>query len=524
MCAEDASERLLTSVRQPRILEVNVPTISVGFETGPNVPGTQFTIKCVVQGQGCDAPAQGLSVEGVLPVQLSAVEGTVQGLGLDQSYSCFVETSFKDGGKVSYCEEAETLPGSVRVGLIFPSYPNATAFGVAEQDQICSNILSLQPEGVCSVLRVLSGSAVVLLEISYDDYRDAWSLALRLRDGQGVDETLAQGLQPPVEIAAMTVNPRLPDAENGFSLLSNGVTVACPDATVGSRGIVNGIVYTKVDEAQLRARVADELRWRSLENVCTTGVGNMSRLFDSTAFNRPIGSWDTSSVRNMSGMFYSASIFNEPIRDWNTSSVEDMSEMFSVAVAFNQSIENWDTSSVRDMSEMFFVAKAFNQPVGDWNTTSVEDMKGMFAGARVFNQEVGRWNTSSVKSMQGMFLDAMAFNQPIGDWDTSSVQTMLVMLSSASAFNQPIGDWNTSLVQTMGGMFASASAFNQSIGEWDTSSVVDMAEMFFNALSFDQNISQWDVDAVVKCAKFATGATSFTNAFKPTFINCNPAR
>lgn len=409
MTADGVPESLLASARKPRLLEVTLPNISLGFETGPNLSATLFTIKCVIRGQGCDGRAQGQSVKGVLPSQTTAVEGTVQGLGIEQVlHSCFVETSLRDDENTVFCQEVETLPGLLRVGLVFPSNPSA--FGTAaEQDQICENMLSLQPGGLCSLLHANE------LEVSYDDYRDAWSLAWKLRD------IVAQGLDPPAEIVALSLSPPLPNAANGFSLESNGVTVSCPKAAVGSTGIVNGTVYTKVDESQLRARASDEMRWGSLERICTSGIENMSRLFYNTAFNRPIGSWDTSAVRNMSELFFKANSFNQPIGEW-------------------------DTSSVVDMNAMFGFASNFNQIIGDWDTSSVQNMERMFLAARDFNKAIGEWNTSSVHTMRGMF------------------------------------------------------AYTQ---------------------TFDQSLINWDVDAVISCASFTSGVISFTNAFKPTFTNCN---
>ena len=74
--AEDA-DRLLTSVRDPLVLNATLPNITVGFKTGPNIPGTEFTIKCVLAGEGCDATPQGQSVNGYLPVKPAAVEGVL---------------------------------------------------------------------------------------------------------------------------------------------------------------------------------------------------------------------------------------------------------------------------------------------------------------------------------------------------------------------------------------------------------------------------------------------------------------
>ena len=50
-------------------------------------------------------------------------------------------------------------------------------------------------------------------------------------------------------------------------------------------------------------------------------VTNMAYMFRDTPFNQPIGSWNVSSVTNMSGHVFYGTPFNQPIGDWNVSSV-----------------------------------------------------------------------------------------------------------------------------------------------------------------------------------------------------------
>ena len=288
---------------------------------------------------------------------------------------------------------------------------------------------------------------------------------------------------------------------------TNGVTIKCPNANVGDTGVYNGKIYEVVDEFILRDKVSNN---DDLTCICTSKVTDMNNLFyQKSSFNQNIGSWDTSNVTDMRGMFSSilngftgtgAGIFNQDIGNWDTTNVTNMSGMFSNAQSFNQDIGNWNTGNVVDMSYMFQGADNFNQNIGNWNTSKVTSMLAMFNLASSFNENIGNWNTSNVIDMGFMFNEAISFNKAIGNWDTSNVTNMQNMFFNAIAFNQNIGNWDTSQVRYMSFMFesfpptAQPHSFNKPLNNWDVSSVESFEAMFYNS-NFNQDIGMWDISS-----------------------------
>jgi len=180
-----------------------------------------------------------------------------------------------------------------------------------------------------------------------------------------------------------------------FYLDSNGVTVKCPNAAVGDTGVINGITYTKRDRDALILELSDQ-DWNAVETSCISGITDLSYLFYDypNPFTGDISSWDTSSVTDMSSMFYNASSFNQNIGNWNTSKVTTMNRMFTYASSFDQDIGGWDTSNVAIMEFMFGYTDSFNQDIGSWDTSNVINMNSMFYNAAVFNQDLSGWCVS----------------------------------------------------------------------------------------------------------------------------------
>ena len=273
-----------------------------------------------------------------------------------------------------------------------------------------------------------------------------------------------------------------------FYLDANGVTVKCRRCNVGDQGVVNGVIYTALDNTSLAAKNKNDNDW---DRVVTTLVTDMSDLFRSvTNWNKNISSWDTSNVTDMSYMFYQNN-FNQDIGNWDVSNVEDMKYMFYSGV-FNQDIGSWDTSSVTDMSLMFAYNDEFNQDIGSWDTSKVTTMRMMLRDMDKFNQNLNSWDVSNVTDMINLFRGSGVFNGNISSWDTSKVTDMTGMFAN-TPFNQDISNWNTSNVTVMSNMFQSATAFNQDIGNWNTSNVTDMGDMFNTAAQFNQDVSGWCV-------------------------------
>ncbi|MDZ7716355.1 MAG: BspA family leucine-rich repeat surface protein [Balneolaceae bacterium] len=301
--------------------------------------------------------------------------------------------------------------------------------------------------------------------------------------------------------------------EKAFKLASNGVTITCDDASVGDTGTINSTTYTK--------RTAAQITPANAETTCTSGITDMSTLFDgASSFNGDISHWDVSAVTNMGFMFRDASSFNVDLSSWDVSNVTFMAAMFEGADFFNGNLSSWDVSAVTNMFGMFVDASSFNGDLSSWDVSSVTTMDSIFRGASSFNMDLSSWNVSSVTDMGSMFEGASSFNEDISTWDVSAVTNMARMFIDASSFNGDLSTWDVSGVKEMRFMFWGAGSFNGDLGSWDVSEVTDMVSMFADASSFNQDLSGWCVSNISsEPSNFSIGSP-LTESNKPVWGTC----
>ena len=139
-----------------------------------------------------------------------------------------------------------------------------------------------------------------------------------------------------------------------------------------------------------------------------------------------ITNWDSSTVTNMSHMFYyCTALTSVDCARINTSKVKDFSYMFTYCKLLEElSVADWDVSSATNMSNMFaWCQKLEALDTSKWDVSKVTDMSYMFAECNTIQEfSVANWDVSSVTDMSYMFKKCnSAENIPVKNWDVSKV-------------------------------------------------------------------------------------------------------
>ena len=248
----------------------------------------------------------------------------------------------------------------------------------------------------------------------------------------------------------------------------------------------------------------------------------------------PLGNWDVSNVKNMSGMFsINVGTYDfKALENWDVSNVENMGDMFSGYYTFVNidAISEWDTGNVTNMSYMFCLHPTFDPTIiSGWDVSKVVDMEGMFSSGPVDNwtnlDAFSGWNTESVENISWMFYSQNGddYEGPknygvyningIRDWKVGKVKTMAGFLSGNNnlADISAFSNWKPHDLEEMQYMIEYGKYTNvDPLAEWDVSNVTNMAYMFFGTdnLQNVDGLSEWETGNV----QYLTGLFSEAKA------------
>ena len=207
----------------------------------------------------------------------------------------------------------------------------------------------------------------------------------------------------------------------------------------------------------------------------TTGVTDMSEMFEACEHLNEVALFDTSLVTTTEEMFIDCKRITS-VPDFDTKNVSNFVDMFvqsGLVVA-----PNFDTRSAVNMSTMFFNCFYLTY-VPAYNTSSVTDMGGMFWGCQSLTS-VPLMDTKNVTDFNAMFSGCRALTT-IPAFDTSSVTDMSGMFNECiSLTSVPLMD--TKNVTDFHHMFAYCRSLT-TIPSFDTRSATSIGSMFYNCLA-----------------------------------------
>lgn len=206
----------------------------------------------------------------------------------------------------------------------------------------------------------------------------------------------------------------------------------------------------------------------NLPRLDTTGVTDMSRMFQNISVRADVSQFNTSAVTTMEGMFNYGrfELAYPPFSSWDTRQVTNMRNMFRGFVQRNPGNlsfpPNFDTSIVTDMSGMFSDVWGIEHlDLSAFDTRKVMDMSGMFTSSWFGSLDLTSFETGNVTNMNSMFSSMGASWHWAGTPPWETIREL------------DLSSFDTSQVTNMQHMFSGIPRLERvNLSSFDTSSVV----------------------------------------------------
>ena len=322
-------------------------------------------------------------------------------------------------------------------------------------------------------------------------------------------------------------------------VIGTGCTVAMLGPSTTADTILNSIKSISSETATVRLTVPavlnislpenaykffselKKMTYADLRGIKTSSVTNMSYMFYNCAILKElnISTFDTSKVTTFGNMFYYCYVLETvDVSSFDTSNVTLMNDVFAFCRALPAlDLHNWNTEKVTSMAGMFHECEALTElDVSSFDTSKVTNMWLMFdtcSSLTSITMDPQKFDTSSVTNMSSMFFGCSNLQAlDVTHFNTTNVTQMEKMFNSLEKITElDLSSFDTSNVTTMESMFNSCKALTYiDLSSFDTSKVEKMKGMFRYSNK---------LETIIVSPSFTTSAV--TDSGENMFANCS---
>ncbi len=232
------------------------------------------------------------------------------------------------------------------------------------------------------------------------------------------------------------------------------------------------------------------------------------------------GNFDTSNVKNMTGMFYTCSGLYKTLdlSSFDTSKVTTMESMFKNCERLTfLDFSSVDTSGLNNTKNMFSGCSGLTElNLSNFNTSNVTNMVGMFEGcSSLTSLDLSKFDTSKVTNMSSMFKGCSGLEElAIENFETSSATTMSSMFEGCSSLTSlDLSKFVTSKVTDMSSMFKDCSSLTSlDLSKFVTSKVTKMSSMFKGCSGLEElALENFETSSATTMSSMFEGCSSLTS-------------
>lgn len=228
-----------------------------------------------------------------------------------------------------------------------------------------------------------------------------------------------------------------------------------------------------------------------VSHINTPDLSSFEKLFEYCGASQILGltTWDVSDVTNMSYMFGYSAITSLDLSGWNTENCTTFSCIFEYTDKLTQidGLSTFNTSSLRNCSSMFYQSAVKNIDISSWDTSKITTMSGFCWGSNASSINLSGLDFSKCTTFEYAFryvkncvidLQGCIFAPII-----STCRCCFQSVGYGELTILGIENMGINCIEDMSNMFSASPLTSLDISLWNFSNTTDMSEMFSTSTS-----------------------------------------